>query len=436
MHRFSRTHLAPEVALRNLEAIDLEEKSRIAEGLALIAVIDERKDYSDAGYSCMRRYCIDRLHMSEDKASRRIHVARTALCYPDIFEYIADGRLTVTTASVLAPHLMPEFAVEQLAAAAYKSRHEIQRLVTARPWARAAARTLAPASATGSVPDSGPESAEQGLTLSDLCPAPAQPTASEAGAPRAAGAHRGRVTPLPTGDYEVRMSITEPEHEVLREAAALLGHAVPSGDPAEIYVKALQHYLAHLKKQRFGVSPGAAVAARVPRGRGIPKQLRRFVWERDGGCCTFVGTGGHRCGETTRVEIDHIIPVADGGLTTPDNLRVLCDSHNKREAERVLGKARVAQSRELARRERAQAKAAAKAAKARAVARDPAQQQRHDDVLAGLRGLGFTGAEARRGAAMADTMPDLSDEAVFKAVLTALTRPVAQRGERAARCSA
>lgn len=211
---------------------------------------------------------------------------------------------------------------------------------------------------------------------------------------------------------------------------------IPSGDPAEVYANAMKHYLALLKKQRFGVKPGAAVVAHVPRGRGIPKQLRRFVWERDGGCCTFVGTGGHGCAETVRVEIDHIIPVAEGGLTTPDNLRVLCGTHNKREAERVLGKERVDRARELAQRERAVSRIAARAGKARAEARDPVRQKRYDDVHAGLRDLGFTVAEARTGAAMVDSMPDESDETVFNAALIGLTRAVAQRGERAARCSA
>jgi hypothetical protein len=64
-------HLSPADALRTLDAIDLEEKSRIAEGIALIAVIDHRRDYLAAGYSCMRDYCMGRLHMSEDKAVRR-----------------------------------------------------------------------------------------------------------------------------------------------------------------------------------------------------------------------------------------------------------------------------------------------------------------------------------------------------------------------------
>ena len=73
MHRFFRMHLSPDVVMSALDAIDLEEKSRIAEGVALLGVIDARKDYLAAGYSCMRSYCMGRLHMSEDKALRRIH---------------------------------------------------------------------------------------------------------------------------------------------------------------------------------------------------------------------------------------------------------------------------------------------------------------------------------------------------------------------------
>ena len=67
MHRFSRMHLSPEVARRTLDTIDLEEKARIAEGIALIAVIDHRRDYLEAGYACMRDYCMGRLHMSRTR---------------------------------------------------------------------------------------------------------------------------------------------------------------------------------------------------------------------------------------------------------------------------------------------------------------------------------------------------------------------------------
>src|SRR6185436_5219202 len=132
MHRFSRMHLSAADALRKLDTIDLEEKSRIAEGIALIAVIDHRKDYLGAGYASMCRYCEERLHMSEDKALKRIQVARVALRFPEVFEYLADGRLSVSTAATLAPHLQPETASELLVASKFRPRHEILRLIADR----------------------------------------------------------------------------------------------------------------------------------------------------------------------------------------------------------------------------------------------------------------------------------------------------------------
>ena len=79
MHRYSRLHLSPADALRRLDTVDLEEKARLAEGLALIAVVDHRRDYLAAGYGSMHQYCTERLRMSPDQALRRIQVARAGV---------------------------------------------------------------------------------------------------------------------------------------------------------------------------------------------------------------------------------------------------------------------------------------------------------------------------------------------------------------------
>jgi hypothetical protein len=249
-------------------------------------------------------------------------------------------------------------------------------------------------------------------------------------------ARRGRVFSSASGGYEVRLSLTEEEHADLRQAQDLLGHAVPSGDPAVIYARAIKHYLTHLEKQRLGAKPASATASPRAGARGIPKALCRFVWERDGGSCAFVGSDGHRCGSTTRLELDHITPLALGGKTEADNLRLLCRAHNQYEAERLLGKDHVQRKRDMAKFELAKAKVAAKASAARAKVRDEALQARHDDLEAALLGLGFKKADARRGAALADSMPDASLDACLRHALSVLTRPVAARGERRARSTA
>jgi hypothetical protein len=61
-----------------------------------------------------------------------------------------------------------------------------------------------------------------------------------------------------------------------------------------------------------------------PRGRRkpIPREVRRAVFERDGGKCT-------ECGSTFDLQYDHVIPVALGGASTAENLQLLCADCNR-----------------------------------------------------------------------------------------------------------
>ena len=64
-------------------------------------------------------------------------------------------------------------------------------------------------------------------------------------------------------------------------------------------------------------------------GRAIPAGVRRQVWQRDGGRCSYVDPQtGRRCNSTHLIEIDHIVPHAQGGGADPGNLR-LCGAHHR-----------------------------------------------------------------------------------------------------------
>lgn len=66
-----------------------------------------------------------------------------------------------------------------------------------------------------------------------------------------------------------------------------------------------------------------------PESRHIPAEVRRAVWERDGGRCTFTSDDGHRCEERKDVQFDHIDPYARGGEATVSGIRLLCRAHNQ-----------------------------------------------------------------------------------------------------------
>ena len=68
----------------------------------------------------------------------------------------------------------------------------------------------------------------------------------------------------------------------------------------------------------------------APTGRVIPAAIKRAVWERDQGRCSYVDpTTGRRCSSRHLLQIDHIRPWARGGGCEPANLRLLCHAHHR-----------------------------------------------------------------------------------------------------------
>lgn len=60
----------------------------------------------------------------------------------------------------------------------------------------------------------------------------------------------------------------------------------------------------------------------------IPQAVRLFVWQRDDGKCV-------RCGNTEKLEFDHIIPVAKGGSNTERNIQLLCEACNRSKGAKI-----------------------------------------------------------------------------------------------------
>ncbi len=76
-----------------------------------------------------------------------------------------------------------------------------------------------------------------------------------------------------------------------------------------IFERAIDLLIEQVKKERFATGrkarPAPAENADESSSRHIPDAIKREVFERDGGRCTFTDAHGRRCGETGALEFDH-----------------------------------------------------------------------------------------------------------------------------------
>ena len=224
---------------------------------------------------------------------------------------------------------------------------------------------------------------------------------------------RARVAPVSPGRYTFQLTIGQGTHDKLQYAQALLSHRLPSGDLAQVLDRALDALIDRLEKQKLAATTRPQPRSRPSaRARHIPAQVKRVVWQRDQGRCTFVSETGRRCAARKFLEFDHVDPVARGGEATVDGMRLRCRAHNQYEAERVFGAGFMSEKREEAQR--------------RAAVREQTKA-----VLAGLRELGVCGEEARRAAEFAETLPEATLEDRMRAALKFICPKAARNGTAA-----
>src|SRR6266487_924932 len=132
MRAYSLSHLSDPELLRGLASLVAQDRVTTATLLAHLAEVDARRLYLPAAYPSMYAYCVHELYLSEDAAYKRITAARAARRFPAIFSALADGRLHLSAVVLLAPYLSLESVDELLAAAAHKTKAEIEELLARR----------------------------------------------------------------------------------------------------------------------------------------------------------------------------------------------------------------------------------------------------------------------------------------------------------------
>jgi hypothetical protein len=369
---FSRRDLSADLPLAPLEELSNQEllrrlhalvdagRKNTAALLLHLAEVDQRRLYLEQACSSLFSYCTERLHFSEGAAYKHIRAARLVRRFPAVLDRLARGELHLSGLSILAPHLDEDNCDELLSLAVHKSKRVVEELMATRfpkPDAKQLIRRL-----PGSPRASGPEPIGPGQTRELKQPAD-RLSPGTAGRPESRAATAGTVppvaatagtappvaatVPLSAGRYKVQLTASARLKHKIDRARDLMRHQNPRGDLEVLFERALDQLLAHLERQRLGSrSAGGAeeaapltVRAEGKRSRYIPVAIRRAVWERDGGRCSFVdATSGRRCTETGWLEFHHHEPFARGGGHQTANLSLMCKAHNVHIARRELEK--------------------------------------------------------------------------------------------------
>jgi hypothetical protein len=324
---------------------------------------DRRRAYLEGGYGSLWDYCLKALHLREGAAWRRMAAMRVLRRFPSMEAALRDGRLCLSTLALLGPVLTDENAGELLARAAYRSKAEVDSLVASvkpRP---------APADGVRKLPER-PEPPCEPLALRIATPPtgaaePAPPATSPLGAPRPEPL--ADPEPVPTAAvpitaehsprreapaemhavsenrWSLRVTIDRDLKKDLETLATLLSHKVRRGDLTAVLREAVRCAIEKHGKRKGVVAPARKrssqpAAREASNPRTVPMEVKRQVWKRDAGRCTWTGPDGRRCDSRWQLELDHIEPPLFGGRSTVDNLRLRCRAHNLLYAEHVYGR--------------------------------------------------------------------------------------------------
>ncbi len=293
------------------------EQAAMADFLAALADFDQRRLWEPLGYTSLWLYLHRELGLSKGTAHFRVVAAGLVARFPEVEAALRDGRLCITSVVELAKVLTVENQAEVLPRFFHRSKQEAQAVV-----AELRPREVVPR--------------REVMTAIPVRPVelaiPLPPTADEAHASSTSTptpTPRPAIEPLTADLRRLHVTVSRRFLEKLEAAKDALSHARPGAEAEAILEAGLDLILAQQAKRRAQVKRPRKVESPVEAPASVPAEVRRAVWTRDGGRCQWPMDSGEICGSTHRLELDHVHPKARGGPATEENLRILCEPHNK-----------------------------------------------------------------------------------------------------------
>jgi hypothetical protein len=319
-------HLKDKDLLTQMMRLIQSERDLLVSVLHHLREIERRRLFADLGYSSLFDYAVGELKYSEGQAGRRIAAMRLLKDLPADAAARIETKITTGELSLSNVQQASSFFRDQSLA-------EPRRIINAEDKLQVLELLENKSVRAGQ------------KELLRLSPEFAMPKEKER-----------VITDTAT---EVRFTMSDALKIKLESVRALLGLKGANMSYAALFDAMSDLSLAALEAKKFGkkraqslqtdlpkekalpstqaVNNSAAAEAPTAPSNGasnntryIPQSIKHFVWQRDRGVCTNCGTRRH-------LNYDHVRPLALGGGTTPDNLRLLCFQCNQRAGMRTFG---------------------------------------------------------------------------------------------------
>jgi hypothetical protein len=314
------TEKSPSELTQELAHVLAGERAHTLPSILLVADIERRQTFVEEGFSSIWDY-LRRVHKQSDTMIHyRVSCARAVIRFPQVIEFLRDGRLCMTTLAELMKVMNESNCDALLAEALGKSKRDAEKIV-AREKPRAVpkdvTRTVAPTFPGKWTPE-----------LPGSKPAAEQPVQTEVLTESLARKH---------------MTIDREYEELLKAARAALSHKMPGAAELDIIKEGFRAIIKQDEKRKGIVDKPRA--DKVATDGDVPKSVQRIVWKRDKGQCQWPAEDGGICGSTHRVQFHHKQDRGKGGLGSPENVILLCQKHNFLAAEISWGAEHMAQFR-------------------------------------------------------------------------------------------
>ncbi len=310
--------LSDQSLLENLDNLVRSEREMTLKILHHLQEVDRRHLYAKFSYSSLFEYAVKELKYSESAAQRRISSMRLLREIPQIEAKVESGALTLSALS----QAQSFFRQEKEKIKSVQEKVEILQVLEH--------KTL--------------QQVQKELVIRSSNPAGLVPE---------------RVRPVSCTHSEIKFLAEDGLLRDIAELRNLLSHSKPNAGLKDLIVFAVSRTVKELRpkaprvkfsqtRREDGFEKGRKVVdgddSSQKRKRYIKREIKRQVWQRDGGQCTFADpTKNRRCCSKNKLEFDHIVPFAMGGDNAAENIRLRCQAHNQLAAIQSYGLKKVAQ---------------------------------------------------------------------------------------------